>query len=144
VSPYADNNYYVQRITHRIKQPSFKTLAPEMQDVYYDLLQRHQEEITRKLDAERALKEEAIPTGGAMITCSMHMPDPDGEGTKQLRLPYETLDWIVKALEKQGKSMEMLEGMNAENVAQMAEQMGLAGGMPGGQMPQGPMPPNYM
>ena len=124
INQYTNNEYYVKRFTHRIKQPDFKYLAPEIQQIYHQVLQQNEMEIVRKQQELQAAQAGQIPTEGAMITCSMHIPDPDNPGsTKQLRLPYSSLMHLVDQLQKQGKSLETLEGMNQGALAEMAEQM---------------------
>jgi hypothetical protein len=62
------------------------------------------------------MEAEFIPTGGALITCSVHIPDPANPGkTKQLRLPYEALMHLVTQLESQGTSQEALGQLDQQN-----------------------------
>lgn len=121
---YDNNEYYIKKLVHRIKSPSFALLSPEVQQVYQQFLQMHQQEEMRKVQEMKAAQDEMIPTGGAMVTCQIHVQDPENPGsTKQLRLPYETLMDTVSKLEKQGKTLQVLEDMNQGVVAQMAQQM---------------------
>jgi hypothetical protein len=113
VSQYADNTVYVNALTHRMKQADFKILAPQIQQNYQMLLQAHEQLLTQKAEAEKAAQSGFIPTGGAMITCSMKVPSPeDPSKQKQLILPYEALSWLIKRLESQGTGQEQLDDMN--------------------------------
>lgn len=132
VNPYSDNEYYDKRLTHRMKQADFKMLPPEVQQSYQKLLNMHRMEIQKKQQAAIDAKNDYVPVGGAMITCSMHIPDPERPGkTKQLRLPYQSLDWLVKLLDKQGATLEKLDEMNPGSIAQM-QAMGQRGRPQGG------------
>lgn len=156
ISPYAENEYYVKRLTHRMKKADFRMLNPQVQQMYQQFLQIHEQEVARKQQAIMDAKNEYIPVGGAMITCQMQLPDPkDPSKTKQVRIPYQALDWLIKMLEKQGMNQEKLESMNDGAIAEIAQQalgaMGSARGMqglPGGGMEEmgidnlvGPMQP---
>ncbi len=122
LSPYAENGYYVKKLTHRMKQPDFKFLQPQIQKIYAMVLQQHEQEVARKEQAMIDAKNEYIPVGGAMITLSMRVPDDKGS-TKQVRLPYQSLQWLISNLEKQGMSLDELENMNKGAVADMVGMM---------------------
>lgn len=122
LSPYANNEYYVKKLTHRMKQADFKFLDPQVQQLYQQYTSQHQQEIVRKQQAIQQAKNDYVPVGGAMITLSMRMPDGKG-GSQQVRLPYQSVQWLMKQLESQGNSLEDLENMNAGAVAEMASMM---------------------
>lgn len=127
VNQYDDSEYYVNKLSHRMKQPDFKFLDPMIQQNYQTYMHQHQQVILQKQQAVIDAKNQFIPVGGAMITTSMHMPDPDGEGTKQVRVPYQALQHLIQQLEKQGMSLTQLEDMNQGALAEMAGQMALPG-----------------
>lgn len=113
VSQYSDNTVYVNALTHRMKQADFKILSPQIQANYINLLKQHEAILEQKAEAEKAAQSGFIPTGGAMITCSMKVPNPaDPTKQKQLILPYESLSWLMKRLESQGTGQEQIEDMN--------------------------------
>lgn len=134
-SPGDDNEYYIKKLDNRMKQSDFRLLAPMIQQNYMMFKQQHMEEAARKAAEIRAAQNEYIPTGGALMTVQMHMPDPDGEGTKQVRLPYQALQWLIQQLESQGMSLDDLENMDKGTQAELSrmlmQQMG---------EPQYPMP----
>lgn len=135
VSQYADNKIYVDSLTHRMKQADFKILPQQVQMMYDALLKQHEDMLTKKADAIKQAQAGFIPTGGAMITCSMHMPDPERPGeTKQVRLPYEALYDLVKKLEVQSGGIDQLAKVNDGAVMDMAQKMIAGNGAP--QMPQ--------
>lgn len=123
VTQYMDSEYYVEKLQHRMKQPDFRYLPPQVQQGYAALMQQHQQVIVQKQQAIIDAKNEYIPTDGAMITLSMQMPAPDGEGTKQVRLPYSAIMHLINQLQKQGQSLETLENMNQGVLAEMSGQM---------------------
>lgn len=126
ISPYADNKIFVEAVTHRMKQADFQMLSPEVQSLYDQYLAIHEEQIAKKAEAQQSAKDGFIPTGGSLITVSMHVPDPKSQsGTRQVRLPYEAVNWLLKRLESQGTTLQDLENMNDGVVADMMSRMGL-------------------
>jgi len=125
VSPYADNKIFVDAVTHRMKQADFQMLPPQIKQLYDQYLTIHENELSRKNQADQAAKDGFIPTGGSLITVSMHVPDPKTpSGTRQVRLPYESVSWLLKRLEAQGLTLQDLEKMNDGVVADMMKRMG--------------------
>jgi len=119
-SPYANNEYYVNRLTHRMKQADYKTLDPKIQQGYQLLMQEHQLALKDKQQAAIDAKNEYIPVGGALITCSMRVKDPSSpDKSMQVRLPYQALDWLIQTLEKQGMSLDKLQTLDPGVVKQM-------------------------
>lgn len=121
VGPLDDNEYYIQKLDHRMKQADFKLLAPQIQQQYQMFKQQHLQEMARKAEEIKRAQSEYIPTGGAMITCQMRVKDPDGEGTKQVRIPYQAMDWLIKQLESQGMGLEKLENMSEGSQAELSQ-----------------------
>jgi len=114
ISPYADNKVYVDMVSHRMKQADFVLLTPPIQNKYDDYLAIHEDQIKKKMDAEQAAKDGFIPISGSLITVSMHVDDPKSQsGTRQVRLPYDSITWLMKRLDSQGASLKELENMNS-------------------------------
>jgi hypothetical protein len=138
VSPYAENRIYIDAITHRMKQADFNLLHPQVKDLYNQYLTIHEEQMQQKMNATQAAKDGFIPTGGALITWQMTMPDPtSSSGTKQVRIPYEACMYLIKKLEAQGLTLAELETMNDGVILDMMNRMGqqAPGGAPGTMMP---------
>ena len=139
ISPYVDNKVYIDAVTHRMKQADFQMLHPQIQQLYDRYLQIHEDEVGRKMQADQAAKDGFIPKGGSLITVSMHIPDPKSQsGTRQVRLPYESLMWLINRMQAEGITLDDLENMNDGVVADMMSRMGQ--GQPQGQL-QPPPPP---
>lgn len=131
ISPYTDNKICIEAVTHRMKQPDFQMLPPNIQSLYDQYLQIHEDETGRKIEAAQRAKDGFIPTGGSLITVQMQVADPSSQsGSRQVRLPYETIQWLLKQFEAQGITLDDLEKMNDGVVADMMQRMGQ------GQQPQ--------
>lgn len=142
ISPYTDNKICIEAVTHRMKQADFQMLPPDIQSLYDQYLQIHEDETGRKLEAAQRAKDGFIPTGGSLITVQMQVADSSSQsGSRQVRLPYETIQWLIKQFEAQGITLEDLEKMNDGVVADMMQRMG-QGSQPQSQMlTQPPLPP---
>lgn len=136
-SPNDDNEYYAKKLSHRMRKQDFKYLDPVIQQNYLQLLQLHEGEVTRKLQERKQAESDFIPTGGALITCSMQVPDGKGK-TRQLRLPYEALMSLVNRLEAQGSSQAAFDQMNDTNLSSLVQQYQAQQAPP--QVPQQPQP----
>lgn len=131
ISPYTDNKICIEAVTHRMKQADFQMLPPNIQSLYDQYLQIHEDETGRKIEAAQRAKDGFIPTGGSLITVQMQVADPSSQsGSRQVRLPYETIQWLLKQFEAQGITLDDLEKMNDGVVADMMQRMGQ------GQQPQ--------
>lgn len=135
--PNQDHVYIIKRLDHRMMSPDFDFLNPQIQQLYAQVKQEHdQMEAQRQMQIQQA-KDGYIPSGGMWVACDFYLP-PDPSKPEKLpkraRLPFEALTWLVQRLEAQsgGMSLDQLAG-SAESVAREMNQMG--------QNPQGMMPP---
>jgi len=125
VSPYADNEVYVESITHRMKQPDFQILPTQVQQLYDQYLAIHEDQTGQKIQAAQAAKDGFIPTGGSLITVSMQVADPKSQsGSRQVRLPYEAIMWLITRLETQGSSLQSLDEMNQGAIVDIQSRQG--------------------
>lgn len=140
VNQYDNHVYNIKRLTSRVRKPDFKYLPANVKQNYAAKIQVHQQfEAQNQLAIQRA-EQGFIPTGGAMITCQMYVNNPkDPTGKPNLvRVPYASLDWLLKQLATQGQSQEDLQNMNEGAQAQLGQTFTRMGG--GGAGPQQPVP----
>jgi hypothetical protein len=132
VSENDDSKYVLAQVAKRKKERDFRSLAPNIQEMYTTFEQYHQEKIAAEGIAIKAAQSEFIPISGAMIGCDMYNPESDPKKTpKRVRVPYQALDWLLTQLEKQGSGMAAMEQMNSAQAASAIKQV--AGGQQGGQ-----------
>lgn len=140
---YDKHEDYVSRLTNRIKQSDFRMLPQNIQQMYEQKKQEHEQMIAKNAAELKQLQSEFIPTGGGLAKIDIYDP----ETGKRAIVPTQSLEWLIQTLQKQGAGQESL-GQQAEqnqiNILQQAQQ--LAGqqqqgnAMPGPQQPM-PMPP---
>ena len=121
-----EHDKFVAALNHRMNQSDFKLLPPQVQEMYQVRIDQHNQLMAEQTAQLKAMQSEFIPTGGALVTCSVQIPDKATGKPKQLRLPYESLMHLVKILDSQGMSMDMLEQMDQQqqvDVLQKAAQL---------------------
>lgn len=132
---YDDHKYMIRRLVARQRQADFQFLDPHIQQNYVELTQMH-EQAQAQIEAELQRAEAGyIPTGGYLVVCDFYVPDPSNpDKTQRARVPYQSMEWLMKKLEEQGGSQASLQMMNPQSGVEMSQmvQQDLARG---GQMP---------
>lgn len=132
-SLYDDHEYAIKRLENRKRQPDFQYLSPEIQTNYTRKIQELNGLAAMKLQKIKQAQSEFIPSGGYLVGCDFYVTDPENPGrTRRARVPYESLNWLVKQLEAQGSALEDLEQLSRGGQAEIADQLLTSGaGVPG-------------
>lgn len=141
VNEYDNHLYCIKRLVSRSRKADFKFLPPQVQQSYQAKIQLHQQMQTQQTLAIQRAEQGFIPTGGYLVTCDFYVTDPSdptGLKTRRARLPYQSVEWLVKQMEAQGASQDQLHDMNQGAQAQMADQFNRVNG--GGVGPQSGTP----
>lgn len=137
-----DPTYAIKRLEHRIGQPDFKYLHPQIQEAYQLMKQGYVEVKVQQAQALKAAQAEFIPSGGYLVGCDFYVTDPENPSrTRRARIPYDALSWLVKQLESQGSTLQDLERLQTSAQADLASQF--ISQMAQGQMPQVPQMQQY-
>jgi len=127
---YDNHDYMIKGLASRMKQPDFKFLHPQIQAMYKQKMQEH-EEIKKQqmLEIQRA-ESGFIPAQGYAVVCDLYVPDPeDPQKTKRVKVPSESLTWLLKQLEIQGNSQNTIEKIgNQQAISDIAAQFNNAQG----------------
>ncbi len=132
VHPADSHPYMIKKLTARTRKPDFKLLSPQIQQAYQMKIQLHDQMEAANQDAIRRAEAGFIPNGGYLVTCQLYVKDPadmTGVKTRLARVPYQSLEWLIQQLEKQGATQSSYNGMNS------SEQAGIANAM--NNIPQG-------
>lgn len=121
-NPHDNHEYMLKRLSNRKKQPDFKYLKPEIQEMFEQRLMEHEGYKAQAIQDEQAINAGFIPTGGYMVKADVYTTDADGK-TKRVSLPYESVQWLLDRLEKQGLAQEDLERMDVKVKADIAQEM---------------------
>ena len=121
--------YMIKKLTHRIKQPDFKFLHPQIQQSYMGVRQSYHQLFAEQQQKAIQAKNEYIPQDGPMIACDMYIENKEdpGKAPKRARIPQRSLDWLVKQLETQAGSLGKIEAMNGSDQAAVAQMLGQQG-----------------
>lgn len=124
ISVSDNSDYVLKQIAKRKKERDFSLLPPEVQQMYAEYENFHQQKIADEMAKAKAAQSEFIPTGGAMVACDMYVPNDDvNKAPKRVRLPYQALDWLVKTLETQGMSAQTIDAMNQNQMSEVADML---------------------
>lgn len=120
----SDNHaYMIKKLVNRMRKADFRFLDPQIQQAYALRVQAHQQAEAARIEAQQRLEQGFIPTGGPLITCrGLTVPDPkQPDKVREMRLPYQAIDWLAQQLGAQGQSLDRLEEMGQAAAAQMAD-----------------------
>lgn len=119
---YDNHRYMIKKLTHRMRQPDFKTLDPQIQEAYALTVQIYEGMEVKQQQDLLAAQSQFIPSGGARIKVDYYVPDPNNSArTIRATLPAEAVDWLIKRLADQGSSQEQLMELNQGAVQQVAQ-----------------------
>lgn len=116
--------YLAKRLVARKRQADFQFLPKPVQINFETAIG-----ICNRMEADRLVKMQRlesgfIPTDGYMVVCDLYMPDPaKPESTKRVKLPYNSLQWLIQQLESQGQGLQQLEMMGQSNQAAVSDIM---------------------
>lgn len=106
---YDDHKYILEAITARMSEPDYERLPQEVQFLYEQKVAAHEQAEAAALAAIQKAQAGFIPSGGYLVPCDFYVPDPNNpQSSKRLRLPSESISWLVDKLKTQGTSMEGL------------------------------------
>ncbi len=125
LNPHDDNIFYIKKLTHRMKQPDFVYLQPQVQQIYQQFLQIHMQEEARKAEEIKRAQQGFIPTDGALIACDMYVENKEDptKAPKRARVPQKAMAWLMEQMEIQGDTMDQLESLERSSLAQLAGQI---------------------
>lgn len=120
---YEDHKYAIKRLVHRVKQPDFRFLAPEIQQMYQVKIQEHEQLEAQQLQMMQQAQSEFIPATGPLVKADIYVTDPENpEKTSRAKIPMDAMRWLVGKLESQGTSLKELERVQQGAQAEIAEQ----------------------
>jgi hypothetical protein len=129
-----DHAMYMQRLKSHMKSSEFRTLNPEVQNMYQIKYKQH-EDFSAQLVAEQQRAEQGIiPTGGGMV--KFDLLDENG---KRMVADVSSVQWFLKQLAAQGATQEALSQQDQQtqiNILNQAQNL-----VNNQQQQQGMMPP---
>jgi hypothetical protein len=132
INQYDKHPYAIKRLSSRMQQADFRFLDPVVQENYKQKIDMHQQfQAQAQLAIQRA-QQGLIPTGGYLATVDLYVPDPtDPAKSKRLRIPSESVGWLVKHLEAQQSGLAPMSDAPMGAQAAVAQKFTAGGQSPG-------------
>ena len=119
---YEDHKYAIKRLIHRMKQPDFIYLHPQIQQNYQMVLQTHEQLEAEQLRMMKQAQSDFIPATGPLVKADIYVTDPENpDKTARAKIPMDALSWLIDKLEKQGLSLKDLQKIQQGGQADIAE-----------------------
>lgn len=138
--------YMLDRLVSRTRSADFRFLHPFIQQMYDQYIQIYEKVEADQVQQAQALKDGFIPSQAMLVTCDFYQPDPkDPTRQVRVRLPYDSLQWLISRLDQQGQTQQMLATQQSSTVSDLAKMLGsqqqqqMQGPPAQGPMAQGPM-----
>lgn len=125
-----NHEYMIKRLTARQRQADYDFLSPKIQASYDQCVQYHENAITQKQMALKQAESAFIPSGGYQVACDLYVPNPSDPSKlpKRVRLPSESIQWLIGQLNSQGSSQQSLAGLpggaQQDIASQISQQLG--------------------
>jgi len=120
---FEDHKYAIKRLIHRMKQPDFQTLNPQIQQNYQMKVQEHEGMEANELQKIREAQSEFIPATGPLVKSDIYVTDPENpDRTSRAKIPMDAMRWLIEKLEKQGMKLKDLEKIQQGGQADIASQ----------------------
>lgn len=120
--PYEKHEYVIERLMNRMKQSDYRYLPEEIQQRYMQKLTMHENIFTQQKQAIENAQKGLVPAGGFLVTCNASWTEPTTGKVRRIKLPSETLRWVMGILEQQGaflaQQAQLPEGAQADIAAQ--------------------------
>lgn len=146
---FDDHKYVVKKLSTRMNQQDFTYLSPQIQQNYQQKLQAHEQLITKQAQELQAAESGFIPSGGYQVAMDYYVTEPgqDPNKTRRVRVPSESVAWLLDKLQKQGQQMSDLTSLPPGPQNQIAHMLSSGQvpprpqGMPGPATPGAPAGP---
>lgn len=127
VRQYENHDYMIQALVTRMKKPDFYNLAFEVQQLYAQKVQIHEQVKAQEIERAARIEQGMIPSSGALLNTDFYITDgvtTRGEPkTKRLKLPSDAINWLSGALQKQGSTLDQLEQQQSQVRAEIVDQV---------------------
>jgi hypothetical protein len=117
------HEYIINKMVSRKLEADYALLGPEIHEAYELRLEAHREVFKEQSDAAQRAKDGFIPSGGFLVPIQLYGAGKEGKA-ERLKIPSESLYWLVDQLGTQNSSQAQLNGLPLSQQALMAPQQG--------------------
>jgi len=118
-----EHEYMLERLTRRMNEADFPILPQPTQLAFQERIEKHTESLSAQQQEAARATSGFIPSGGGLISADYYVSSPEGK-QHRVRIPYESMDWLVKKLNDQGSSVEKIGELPLSVQAEMGKQAG--------------------
>lgn len=131
---FDDHEYVCKKLSSRMNKQDYLSLPPQIQQMYEKKLSQHEQMQAQKVQELQAAEAGFIPSSGYLVAMDYYVTEPGGDPnkTKRVRVPSESVAWLLDKLQKQGSQMSDLTQLPG------GVQHDIAGMLSHGNAPAGP------
>jgi hypothetical protein len=111
VNPEDDHSFMINGLTHRMKKADYRFLTEEIKQRYIQKRQEHEMFFTQQKASAAQASLGMIPSGGFLITCNASWFNPVTKRAERIKVPSQSLAWLVEKLQTQGFFSQELESL---------------------------------
>lgn len=117
-----NHNYTLKKLTHRMKQPDFRFLHPQIQQNFIAYRDAHAQVEAQQQQMLQLAQAGFIPTGGPLVKADFYVDKGEGK-TERAVVPFEALSWLLEKIQQQGLSQQNLNQLQTSGKAAVAQQL---------------------
>lgn len=118
---YDDHKYIIQMLQARMSKSDYEQLPGPVQMLYDHKVQMHEQMEAENVIAIQKAQAGFIPSGGYLVACDFYQGDPnDPNRTKRVRIPSESISWLIDKLQTQGTEVDQLQHLESGGLADIA------------------------
>ena len=123
-SQYVDHDYMIKRLENRMTEADFGVLPPQVQQLYMQRIQMHEQMKSQNLIDLQRLEQGLIPTGGGLCSMDFYVPDPNSPGKlMRAKAPQQAVGWLFQQLDSQKWVLDPMMNNSQGSQAQVANQV---------------------
>jgi hypothetical protein len=123
-SQYVDHDYMIKRLENRMTEADFGALPPQVQQLYMQRIQMHEQMKSQNLIDLQRLEQGLIPTGGGLCSMDFYVPDPNSPGKlMRAKAPQQAVGWLFQQLDSQKWVLDPMMNNSQGSQAQVANQV---------------------
>lgn len=119
----ADHEYMLTRLTRRMNEADFPLLDQKTQMGFQVQIEKHTKSMSAQQEEAARAAAGFIPSGGGLVSADFYVSSPEGK-QHRVRLPYESVDWLVKKLNEQGSSVDKIGELPLSAQATLGKEKG--------------------
>lgn len=117
--PNDKHELYIEMLTNRTKQGDFNFLPPQVQQMFEQRINEHQQIMADQIRQRKAMEDSIIPIAPPYVKVDIYenVVGKDGLPTNKVvkkTLPMGAIMWLIQRIEDQGQSQQQLEMLSSD------------------------------